>query len=251
MIYSLFTEAVKGFFRRAEWNGQPVPAVFAGPDRAFTEMEREMKRAAGQRNSKATGDQGITAQQIGERPTWTPFFSILVQPFSFDPSRFNPRSFRGVTKNHQTGTATRMRYPRPVQADVQVDLWAGGNGGWVKAQTCAAQIELQFTAESVYLPINWDQAKLYKPPARDVLAHAAFYATTRFRLVNNGWQDTSDLETGEGAKLIRWTWSGRIEGFLPYRPDEARLVRSIEFDICDPSDPNQPVLDTAVVEAED
>lgn len=252
MIYAPFTEAVKAFFRRAEWNGQPVPAVFAGPDRAFTEMEREMKRAAGSRVSKATGAHGLTPQQIGDRPSWTPFFSILVQPFSFDPSRFSTHTFRGTTKDRATGNATKMRHPRPVQADVQVDLWAGGNGGWVKAQTCSAQIELQFIAESVYLPINWDNPKLYKPPARDVLAHAAFYGATRFRLINNGWQDTSDLESGEGAKMIRWTWAGRIEGFLPYRPEEARLVQSIELDICDSTDPNQPILlDTAVVEAED
>lgn len=251
MIYAPFTNAVKDFFRRAVWNGQPVPAVFAGPDRAFSEMEREMERRAGDRTSKATGGQGITKQQTRERGMWTPFFSIFIQPFSFDATRFNPRSFRGVTRNIQTGTATRMRYPRPVAADVQVDLWADGNGGWVKAQTVAAQIELQFVAESIYLPINWDQAKLYKPPARDVLAHAAFYAATRFRLINNGWQDTSDLESGEGAKIIRWTWSGRVEGFLPYRPDEARLVRSVEVDVIDDSDPAQPVLDTLITQVED
>ena len=33
--------------------------------------------------------------------------------------------------------------------------------------------------------------------------------------------------------MIRWTWSGRIEGYLPYPLDQARIVRTIEVDAVD------------------
>lgn len=226
MFYAPFTHATKEFFERAQWGGRKVPCVFAGPDRAFQEIGRILKRRA-QGQSRATGAEGLGLRQAGERPAWVPFMSLLVQPFQFDSTRFNPRSFRGVTKDIEAGTATTMRFPRPVRADVQVDLWAGGNGGWQIAQHVAAQIELQFTAESIYLPIDWADPRWYKPPF-DVMAHAKAYGRTRFRLVNGGWQDASDLEAGEGPKVIRWSWAGRIEGYLPYPLDQARIVRTIE-----------------------
>lgn len=232
MFFAPFTDAIKRFFERAQWGGRPVPCVFAGPDRAFEEMERIMKRRAQGRASVATGGHGLTFQQAGERPAWVPFLSILVQPLAFDPARFNPRSFRGVTKDIAKGTATTMRFPRPVQGDVQVDLWSAGNGGWGIAQHVAAQIELQFTAESVYLPIDWADPRWYKPPF-DALSHAEAYGRTRFRLMTNGWSDSSDIEAGDGPKRIRWTWSGRLEGYLPYRLDEARIVRTITVDVAD------------------
>ena len=247
MFYAPFTHATKEFFERAQWAGRRVPCVFAGPDRAFQEIDRVLKRRA-QGTSRATGVEGIKFKQISERPAWVPFMSVLVQPFSFDSARFNPRSFRGVTKDVVAGTATTLRFPRPVSADVQVDLWAGGNGGWQIAQHVAAQIELQFTAESIYLPIDWADPRWYKPPF-DVMAHARAYGRTRFRLVGNGWQDTSDLEAGEGPKTIRWTWSGRIEGYLPYPLDQARIVRTVEVDVVDTD--TDEVLDALVGGVED
>ena len=246
-MYSPFTLTTKEFFERAEWGGRSVPCVFAGPDRAFQEIDRVIKRRA-QGKSRATGAEGITFRQVSERPTWVPFMSVLIQPFAFAPERFNPRSFRGVTKDIAKGTATTMRFPRPVTADVQVDLWAGGNGGWQIAQHVAAQIELQFTAESIYLPIDWADPRWYKPPF-DVMAHARAYGRTRFRLINNGWQDASDLEAGEGPKTIRWSWSGRIEGYLPYPLDQARIVRTVEVAVVD-TDTGE-VLDALVGGVED
>ena len=232
MFYAPFTYATKEFFQRAQWAGRSVPCVFAGPDRAFQEMERVMKRRAQGRKSNATGTTGLTFQQISERPAWVPFFSILIQPMTYDAARHNPRSFRGVTGDISAGVATTMRFPRPVTADVQVDLWSAGNGGWGIAQHVSAQIELQFNAESVYLPIDWDDPRWWKPPY-NALEHARAYGRTRFRLVNSGWSDNSDLEAGDGPKRIRWTWNGRIEGYIPYRLDEARLVRDIIVEIED------------------
>jgi len=249
-MYYPFTEALKLFLGRScRWGEQPVPVVFAGPDRAFQEMERIMKRRAQGKKSRAVGSDGLTRQGAADRKAWVPFLSVLVQPFSFDPSRFNPRSFRGITKDIQKGTATTMRFPRPVVADVQVDLWAGAAGGWQIASAVAAQIELQFTAESAYLTIDWSNPQYYKPPF-NVLEHAKSYGTTGFRLVNQGWQDTSDLEAGDGPKSVRWTWSARIEGYLPYRLDEARIVRTVPVDIVDENEP-EVVLDTIVGGTED
>lgn len=242
-----FTEAVKDFFERATWGGAPVPAVFAGPDRAFAEMERVMKARSQGKTSVATGATGVTRQQATDKPAWVPFFSVLIQPHNFNPALWNPASYRGITKNLQTGVATSIRL-RPIKADIQVDLWCGAAGGWSIAQNVQSQIELQFFAESIYLPIDWSEAKWYREPF-NVLEHARALGRTRFRLVNNGWQDTSDLEVGEGLKYIRWTWSGRLEGDLPYRPDEARIVRTISMDITDEG--TNEVLATATGGRED
>lgn len=245
-----FTHGVKDFFQRARWGAGVVPAVFAGPDRAFAEIQRVMQnRAQGQpeATSVATGAKGLTPQQATDRPVWSPFFSILVQPFVFDKEAWNPASFRGVTKDIKTGVATTLRL-RPIKMDVQVDLWAAVQGGWGIVSNVAAQIELQFFAESIYIPIDWSDPRWYKPP-HDTLEHAKAYGRTRFRLINNGWADTSDLEAGEGQKSIRWTWSGRIEGYLPHRPDEARIVRTVELDITDAN--TNEVLDVATGGRED
>lgn len=248
MFYGPFTDALREFFARAKWSGQPVPAVFAGPDRAYQELRRQHPKLVTNDTSRVTGRKGVTKQALGDKPAWVPFFSILVSPKVYDPSRFNPRSFRGVTKDLQTGTATTMRYPRPVTADVSVELWCGTVGGWSIASHVAAQIELEFMAESVYLPLDWSLPRYYKSPF-NTLEHARQYGKTRCRLVSQGWQDSSNLEALDGPKQVRWTWTGRIEGYLPYRLEEARIVREFTVDVVDEN--TLEVLDTVTGGVED
>jgi len=248
VFYAPFMDALRAFFARARWEGDPVPAVFAGPDRAFEELKRQHPDKVASRTSRRTGRKGITRQALSDQPAWVPFFSILATPPQFDPTRFNPRSFRGITKDLQTGTATTMRFPRPITSDVQVDLWCGADGGWSMANHISAQIELEFQADSVYLPIDWSLPRYYKPPF-NTMDHARQYGRTRCRLlVQGGWQDNSDLEAMDGPKQVRWTWNGRIEGHLPYRLEEARIVRTLEVEILD--DDNQ-VLGTVLGGVED
>lgn len=248
MLYGPFTDALKAFFARAKWEGQSVPSVFAGPDRAFQELKRRHPKLVSNATSRVTGRRGVTGQALGDKPSWVPYFSILVSPKTFDPSRFNPRSFRGITKNLQTGGATTMRYPRPVNADVTVELWCGTVGGWSIASHVAAQMELEFLAESAYLHLDWSLPRYYKPPF-NTLEHARQYGKTRCRLINQGWQDNSDLEALDGPKQVRWTWSGRLEGYLPYRLEEARIVREFTIEIVD--EDTLEVLDTVIGGVED
>jgi hypothetical protein len=265
-VYAPFIEAVKLFFSRAEHEGRPVPVVFAAPDRAYEEMARVTARRT-QGGGEDGGDpmprarkpaaptltqptfgpkpakkptSELTTQTAEDRPTPVPFISVWMPPAKFAPARFSPNTIRGYQKDLKTGTALSVRWPRPVDFEVQVDLWCGSAGGHNIAQEIEGQIELQFTAESVYLPIDWTDERWYRPPF-NVLAHAKTLGRTRVRLVTEGWADNSEAE-GEGAKEVRRTWTGRLEASLPYRPSVGRIVRSTVLDIYDNTDPSNPVL---------
>jgi hypothetical protein len=241
-MYAIFYDAVRRFFRRAKHLGQPVDTVFARPDRAHTELAR-LREEQLKREKHAAPAETATRQAVEDRPTASPFMSVWIPSPQFDKERFSPATFRGITKDRATGNATSMRYPRPVLADVQVDLWAGDVGGELIAQGIEVQVESFFIAESVYLPIDYGLTKWYKPPF-NTPEHAKAYGRTRIRLmVANGWMDNSDLEEGgDGPKEIRRTWTGKMEAFIPYRPEEARLVLRTDLLIYDNTDETSPVL---------
>jgi hypothetical protein len=52
-------------------------------------------------------------------------------------------------------------------------------------------------------------------------------------LISEGWDDTTEAEWDKGPKETRRTWSGRLEGYVAHRPNEARLVRSVLLDLED------------------
>lgn len=240
-MYAIFYDAIRRFFERSKHKGAPVRCVFARPDRAHTELERILQAGLAQEKGRAVGEVP-KKQALEDRPTSTPFLSLWIESPRFDPTRFSPATFRGITKDRVTGNATSMRYPRPMLADVQLDLWAGDDGGELIAQNIEAQVEQFFIAESAYLPIDYSLTKWYKPPF-NVPEHARQYGRTRIRLISEGWADNSDLEDGgDGPKEIRRTWTGKMEAFVPYRPEEARLVFAVDVQIYDNTDETSPVL---------
>lgn len=259
-MYAIFNHACRDFFARAKHEGSPVETVFARPDRAHTEVARLM--AARIRQAEASAKvKGATIvpnprkQAIEDRPVPVPFMSVWIAGFKFDPSRYSPATFRGITRDQSTGNATSVRFPRPVVSDVQVDLWCGDVGGELIAQNIEPQIESLFVDESVYLPIDFTLTKWYRPPF-NVSEHCRAYGRTRIRLFTSsggGWADNSELENGgDGPKEIRRTWSGQIEAYVPYRPTEARLVKSVTMVTLDDTDPdNVTTLDSLTVDAED
>jgi hypothetical protein len=245
-MLAIFADATRAFFRRISHEGQPLEVCIAGPDRAHNEMRRLLALRMKQPIGKDGKPRALTEQEIERIPTPVPFASLLIQPFKYDARRFSPASVRGIDKDIKAGTAKTMRLPRPVTADVQLDLWCGSAGGNLISGHIETQLAMFFIAESAYLPINWTLEKWYKPPF-NVLEHFKAFGPTRFRLIENGWTNTTDLEnTGEGAKEVRATWTGTIETALPYRPEEARLVRAIRFAIYDNTTATTPIGEAVV-----
>lgn len=270
-MYAPFYAAVREFFGLLTHAGLPVPVVFSSPDRAHTEMSRVISRrtqgaggAGGDPLPRGRDPAPVTQPTLGpkpvkrpaptapatsvlspqeseDRPAPVPFMSLWMQPGKFDPARFSPATIRGYERDIESGTALNMRWPRPVNFEVQVDLWCGSAGGHNIAQQIEGQTELHFLAESVYLPVNWNDARWYKPPF-NVLEHAKVLGQTRARLVSEGWADNSEIEAGEGSKEVRRTWTGRLEAQIPFKPEEARLVRSFVFAVYDNTNPETPVL---------
>lgn len=230
-MYAPLFEAVRDFFKQTLWRGKPVPVVFAGPDRAHEEIRRMMKRRGA----------GPDRQQA-DRAGYVPFMSLWIAPPKFHSQRFSPASVPFLI-NQETGNALKARFPRPVQTEVQVDLWCGSAGGHAMAQLIESQVEMRFLAENILLPVDWGQAKWYREPY-NVSEHARYFGKTKLNLITEGWSDTSDLEAGEGPKEVRRTWSGRMEALIPHRPEEARLVGRVVMDICDY---NHDLLDTVTV----
>ena len=241
-MYAPLFMAVRDFFQQAVWNGKRVPVVFAGPDRAHAEMTRvTQRRLRGQR----------TRQQIEDSPAPRPFMSLWIDPPKYNPVWNTPATLRGVTKDIATGNATKMRMPRPVEATVQVDLWLPDESGHSIAQSVEPQVELRFvTGDMVGLPVDWSLEKWYKPPF-NISGHARALGRTRLRLYTDGWADSSNMEFGEGTKDVRRTWSGRIEAYIPYRPEAARLVRTINLEILNAADDPPTVLETMTIGSED
>ena len=83
------------------------------------------------------------------------------------------------------------------------------------------------------------------------LQHLGARPRVRLRLYPEGWVDSSNLEFGEGRKEVRRTWTGRMEAYIPHRPEDARLVRTINLDILNTADDPPTVLETMTIGAED
>jgi hypothetical protein len=245
-MYAPLFLAIKEFFGRAKWGGKQVPVVFAGPDRAHAELTRITRRRLQGDSSKMKR----TRQQVEDSPAPRPFMSLWIAPPKFHQVWNTPATIRGYDKDTRAGTAKKMRMPRPVEAQVQVDLWCG-EAGHIIAQSIEPQIELQFvTGDMIGLPIDWTHDKWYKPPF-NVLEHARDWGRTRLRLYTDGWDDSSNLEFGQDAKEVRRTWSGRMEAHIPYRPEEARLVRTINLEILNAADDPPTLLETIALGVED
>ena len=245
-MYAPLFMAIKGFFAQVKWAGMRVPVVFAGPDRAHTELTRITQRRLKGNNTLAKRSR----QQVEDSPAPRPFMSIWIAPPKFDLKFNTPATIRGFQKDLRAGTAKMMRHPRPVEAAVQVDLWCG-EAGHLIAQSIEPQVELRFTTgDMVGLPVDWALDKWYKPPF-NILEHARDWGRTRLKLYTDGWDDSSDLEYGDGAKEVRRTWNGRMEAYIPYRPEEARLVRTINLEILNAADDPPTVLETMTIGVED
>ena len=218
----------RDFFREhARWQGREVPIVFAGPDRAHQEMRRIMAERERERAGIAQ-----TEQADEDRPVPVPFMSLYITPPKFDAPRFNPHRFV-IERNLTTGTAQVSRHMRPVVSDVQVDLWCGSAGGELMAMSIEPQIEMQFFADHRAIHLDWADKRWFRPPF-NVSEHVQWLGKTSIVLYTQGWEDTSDLEAGDGAKEIRRTWRGRIDAYVPFRPEEARIVRTVPLDIIEP-----------------
>lgn len=238
--------AVRSFFRQATHLGSEVEAVFARPDRAFQEMSRVYKKrlegAKVQKGEKPGAGVAATNQAIEDRPFPLPFMSVWMPQFPFDPRHFNPGRWV-VSKDTASGTAVTMRMPRPVLAPVTVELWTETT---LEAGRIVPQIDLRFVAESAYLPVDWTDTRWYRPPF-NILEHAKVLGKTRVRLIAEpGWVDNSELEEGDGRKITRTTWSGKLEARIPYMPTEARLVRTVNFQVYDDTvDPPELLVEDA------
>ena len=229
---------IREFFSQARWGDKSVVTVFADPDRAHTEAAKVFK-------ARMQGT--LTKQQIEDQPTPVPFMSIWRTEPQFDPSRASQGWTRRFNVDKVAGTALRMRFPRPMVSDIQIDLWCG-EGGHTIAESVEFQIESLFPNESVYLPIDWTLERWYRPPF-NVVKHAKHYGKTRGRLVTQGWTDNTSIERAQGGKEVRRTWSGQYEFYMPYRPEEARIVRDIVIDIVEES--SQETVATLNVGLED
>jgi hypothetical protein len=257
-MYQVFYEVIRDFFGQAKHLGREVPVIFASPDRAHSELMRIMKRRLqGKKESKGEADLApptATKQAIEDKPASVPFMSVWSEVPNFDPSRYGVGRFV-TSKNKQTGCASVMRFPQPVAANVQVDLWCGSKAGHKIAYTIMPQIDLRFYAESAYLPVDWSLDKWYRPPF-DALEHAKVLGQTRIRLMREGggatgWIDNTDLESEDGQKDVRLTWRGRFEAFIPYMPTEARLVRTVQFELYDLNDTPPALVFTVDAGSED
>jgi hypothetical protein len=224
-------EAVKAFFRRLLWAQDPIPVVYAGPDRAHAEIRRWLSKK-----------ENVPLSKAEHLNIPYPFCNLFIEWPSFDPTRFSPHRIRGIQMDEESGVAKSMKFPKPQTAGVQADFWCKTIR---QAEVLAVQLELQFHDDETLLHVNWADSRWYEGKS-GLPPHLAILGDTKFWLKMTGpLSDNSDLETKGKDKEIRMTFSGEIRYYIAHVPYLHKIAKRFEADIIDDTDARAPeTLDT-------
>jgi hypothetical protein len=224
-------EAIKAFFRRLLWAQDPIPVVYAGPDRAHGEIRRWLSKK-----------ENIPLDKAKNLNIPYPFCSVFVEWPAFDPTRFSPHRVRGVEMDVESGVAKSMKFPKPLVSGVQADFWCRSIR---QAEVINAQLLLKFHDDETLLHVDWSDSRWYSgkgglPPHLKILGHTKFWLKMTSPL-----SDNSDLETKGKDKEIRMTFSGEARFYMAHVPYLHKIAKRFEAEIIDDTDARAPVpLDT-------
>ena len=225
-MFTVYSEAVQGFFRRLKWLGRPVPVVYAGPDRAHGQMKKYLASRMGSSTGKKIEE---LIKEIDEAKIPRPFISVFMTLAGYDASRFTPFVHRGIAIDVEEGTALSVQAPRPENITVQADMWAGDD--WHCGDSLAFQLKSMFNADDTPLFVDFTDPAFYLPPYQ-IPEFCKLMGKITCRLTDGGINDTSQYTGARGVpKEVRQTFSGNLEGWLPRMPYKGELVRSMEFQV--------------------
>jgi len=191
-----------------------IPLIFATPERAWARMRKKFQKNISQDRSFKIPLPFISLQQIGDT--------------TFDPQRYLYKKilYRKVALETTTyAEAIAHAHPLPYTFQYSAEMWTKTR---IEARVAVAQFAGL-----------WDEGgMLYRQ-----VDHGTPMGVKFIPWFLEGIADNTNLEPVDQQRSLRWTFSMRVEGWLPPVPITQKLVHSIDVSIeddpslCDPDDP--------------
>lgn len=186
-------------------DGKPLRVVFATPDRAFAAMQHIV--------------QGRVSENIEEmmRNVPLPFCSIHRSSFTFDPERFHGTSnyFRALGANPAATKIYQSKFPHPYDITYQIEFWAKNREALNVLQIWSST---QFESFEIFLDVNF----------RDSWES---WGTKAIPFENEGIVDHSNLEPGEGERVLRFSQGLTAKAWLVHEINTVPSVLEILQDV--------------------
>lgn len=188
-------------FLTVKMSGAVVPLVGpVTPDRAFAYMKNLINK------DKADG-QKIT----DDRFVPLPFMSFYRMRHTPNQSRFSRADVRKTHYSDNDDITGVARRPFPYDIPYQVDVW------------CRFEDDFNYIIEA--LDRKWDGL----PNAFVDIDHGDVWGCWPICVSWDDAQDTSDLESDDKDRMLRYTLTCTAEGFLTFRPKKVKTVRDLQI----------------------
>lgn len=216
----LYDYAMAEFFKLTAADcGDPIPLVFAPPQRAFAALEDLYEK------------QGITWDATKNERIPLPATALhrglpLSRPEGY---RFTDRwvnSYRSPPDHKKVDV---MGPPQTVTIDYSLELWSYTQ---VEMLNMVKQLTMKFRGELAYIVVNLQE-----------------YGIKRFSVQNNGITDSSVLEPQEEERALRGTMSVALNAVLFQPLETRRTILTVETQVRDLE--TDELLSTSEVSADD
>lgn len=206
-------------------SSKPLIRVFASPQRAFSQVAKQMLRKQG--INRPTREQLAEAQRVIPLP----IASVNRLGGYSDLNRFIQADMSNLAYNTSTGKYVGTNRPLPYTFPFQVDVWSRNR---FTADDLANQMFLWLRATEFWLEVD------HPIPIGDI--------NVMFELVS--YTDKSALESQTEERLIRFTFTFNCFGWLVYPMEEHGIVESIHIDYYDELNYNMFLEGTVTTEDE-
>ncbi len=179
-----------------------LPITFATPDRAFAQMKTKFKL----RDNQPIPLPFLSIQQIGDSVP--------------DPTRrlchkIYKRMGEVYNSDGSINCGLRMQWPLPYNFTYSIELW-------VKTRKEARRYLRQYAEQFEHGDYSYI-----------AVDHGEGMGLQLVRVENQGLADNTQLETGAEQRILRWTATILVYGWLPRRIQEVPIVKKISVSIED------------------
>lgn len=211
-MMEIYNDALLRFFGQIKWNGKSVPAVFAGSDRAHSQIRDWWLRERKIEISTSAGEASIPY----------PFMAIYREPFQEAKEMVTNGIFR-ISSNISEGYGFAMKSPRPVKATCQTNFYCKDR---TQMEILEFQVRSLFQGNTSWIPVNFTNPKWYQPP-NDIFSFAKVLGYQDLLIEEGGLSDNSTIEdNGLKQREIRFTLSFTLYGWLPHQAYMVPLAKN-------------------------
>lgn len=216
-MLNIYDDALIRFFGRLKYGGSIIPTVFAGPDRAHSQVAQWMEDNRGLKFSMAQGQRALPQ----------PFIAVWRSRFTDFTELRNPALYRHFYTDEENGYGLAMMKPAPKKAQVDVNFYCGN-------QTQEEHIEMQIHATLFpqvvsHITVDFDDPRWYKSP-NEGFEYAKVLGQQKIQIRKESLVDNSSIEdSGMNQRELRMTLTCSLLAWIPFQPYAVPLARSIEY----------------------